>query len=75
MKKFEYRFNFNPMLKEFILNNLPVCKEKQEDIILELLLNGEKTISIALDTGYDYRTICRRKKDLYYKIQDLLSSN
>ena len=72
MKKFEYRFNFKPQIREYILNNIDLCVERDEDKILNLLLDGMTGEDIAIETGYSYRTICRRKKDLSNKIKETL---
>lgn len=74
MKKFEYRFNYKEPVKQTILSNLELCIERDEDKILPLLLDGLTGEEIAIETGYSYRTICRRKKDLDKKIKDFLAS-
>lgn len=72
MKKFEYRFNYKPAIREHILANIELCIERHEDKILNLLLDGLSTEAVANETGYSYRTICRRKKDLDSKIKNIL---
>lgn len=74
MKKFEYRFKFKPQIRDYILANIELCVERDEDKILNLLLDGMSGEAVAIETGYSYRTICRRKKDLNNKIKDLLLS-
>ena len=72
MKRFEYRFNFKPKIREYILDNIELCVERDEDKILNLLLDGMSGEAVAMETGYSYRTICRRKKDLSNKIKETL---
>lgn len=74
MKKFEYRFNYKPQIQQHILDNIELCVERDEGKILNLLFNGMTAEAVAIETGYSYRTICRRKKDLYNKIKDILWS-
>ena len=72
MKRFEYRFNYKPEIKNHILNKIELCLERDEDKILNLLFSGLTTEAVAIETGYSYRTICRRKKDLNNKIKTIL---
>lgn len=74
MKKFEYRFNYKPQIQQHILDNIELCVERDEGKILNLLFSGMTAEAVAIETGYSYRTICRRKKDLYNKIKDILWS-
>lgn len=72
MKAFQYNFSPKPVLKDYILSNLFLCDEKCEREILELLYKGKTCEQISAEVGYSPRTIARRRKDLYYRIKDLL---
>lgn len=73
MKKFEYRFQYNPAKYNFIVSNMHLCEEKREKEILEMLHNGKTCEQVGAELGYSARTIARRRKDLYYRIKDLMS--
>lgn len=73
MKKFEYRFRYSPAKYDFILNNISLCEEKQEKEILEMVCKGKTCEQVGAELGYSARTIARRRKDLYYRIRDLMS--
>ena len=73
MKRFEYHFQYSPAKYNFILENIPLCEEKQEKEILEMVCKGKTCEQVGAELGYSARTIARRRKDLYYRIRDLMS--
>lgn len=72
MKCFEYSFNYKPTIQEYIFSNISLCEEKKEKEILELVCKGKTCEQISAEVGYSPRTIARRRKDLYYKIKNLM---
>ena len=72
MKTFEYRYNYKPMILDYIMNSDLLNEHKQEKKILQLILKGKTCIEIAEDIGYCERTIQTRRRDIYEKTKDLM---
>lgn len=66
MKKFEYKFKYNSITRDTILNDKYLLT-KQERNILDLTLQGYSIKEISNELSYSERTIQRRRKSIYEK--------
>lgn len=66
MKKFEYKFKYNSITRDIILNDKYLLT-KQERNILDLTLQGYSIKEISNELSYSERTIQRRRKSIYEK--------
>lgn len=74
MRPMNYKFNYKPEIYEHIMRNIYLSKEKQEDVILDLLRQGKTCQQIGEQVNYSERTIQRKRKELNNRIQDLFLS-
>ncbi len=68
MKKPHYYFDMSKETYDFIINKGILRESKKEKTILDLCLQGMSIKEIVYKTGYSFRTINNRKKDIYTKI-------
>lgn len=73
MKNFEYRFNYSNEEYDKIINSNILNLFNDERVIFELLHAGVSGKEIAKQCNISYRTLCRRKQDVWWKIYHLLN--
>lgn len=74
MKKFQYSFRYNSADLTYIRVHIPFDEGKREKEIFELLIKGYTCNKISEETGICARTIQRRRKEIYYKVLNGLST-
>lgn len=67
MKQFNYTYNYDPAMYEFILSKNILNKCKKEDKIIKKLVEGYTCKEIGDKLGYSERTIQNRRRDIYLK--------
>ena len=72
IKTFNYTYNYNPSIYDYIMSTMILNERKQEKKILSLLVKGKTCAEIADEVGYCERTIQTRRKDIYEKTKDLM---
>lgn len=72
IKKGHYYFDMSEETYNFILKKGLLKESKREKTILDLCIKGEPIKAIMQKTGYSYRTISYRKKDIFTKINKYL---
>lgn len=70
MKTFEYYFDYSPEAYNYIMSSR-ILRNRDKNILKDFV-NGKKTKEIAIDNGCSYRTICSRRKEIYYKTKELM---
>jgi len=68
MKKPHYYFDMPKETYEFIIKKGILKESLKEKTILDLCLQGMSIKEIMIKTGYSFRTINYRKKDIYDRI-------
>lgn len=68
MEKPHYYFDMPKETYDFIIKKGILKESKKEKTILDLCLQGMSIKEIMIKTGYSFRTINYRKKDIYSKI-------
>lgn len=66
MKKFEYKFKYNSITRDTILNDKYLLTKQEKDI-LDLTLQGYSIKEISNELSYSESTIQRRRKSIYEK--------
>lgn len=67
MKTFQYSYNYQPELYEFVLKSNLLNHKKDEHKILKELVKGYTCKEIGDKLNYSERTIQNRRKEIYYK--------
>lgn len=67
MKTFQYSYEYEPEMYNYILSSNILNKKKDEDKIFKALVNGYTAKEIGLKVHYSERTIQTRRKDIYDK--------
>jgi len=70
MKTFEYYFDYSQEAYNYIMSSRLL--RNRDKSILKDLVSGKKSKEIAIDNKCSYRTICTRRKEIYYKTKDLM---
>lgn len=65
MKKYEYYFDFSEDALDYIMKSKIL--RNRDKRILKQLTEGKKTKEIAVESGYSYRTLCTRRKEIFEK--------
>lgn len=74
MKRFQYNFNYEPSDLTYIRIHILFDERKKEKEIFELLVKGYTCNQISEKTNICPRTIQRRRKEIYYKVLNGLST-
>lgn len=74
LKRFEYNFKHSRDDILYLRKNLSFDAHKNEDIIFNYLIQGCTCEEISKQTGWCERTIQRRRKGLYYKINECINN-
>lgn len=70
MKTLEYYFDYTPEAYNYIMSSqLLRNRDKQ---ILKSFVEGKKTKEIAIENNCSYRTICTRRKEIFYKTKQFM---
>lgn len=75
MENFAYNFEFSIDIYNFIIDNVPLYDYHKEKEIFDLLYQGYPCREIGEKLGCSTRTIQRRKRDIYKKIEKFLMQN
>lgn len=67
MKLFEYKYEFEPEMYNYILSTNILNKKKYEHKIFKNLVAGYTAKEIGKKIHYSERTIQNRRRDIYYK--------
>ena len=67
MKAFQYTYNFEPEMYNFVLASNILNKKKREDKIFISLVEGYNAKEISKKYHYSVPTILNRRKDIYEK--------
>ena len=67
MKLFQYTYNYEPEMYNYILSTNILNKKKYEDKIFKALVKGFNCKEIGDKVHFSERTIQNRRKDIYYK--------
>lgn len=67
MKKFEYKYVFEPEMYKYILSTNILNKRKDEDKIFRSLVAGYTAKQIGKRYHYSESTIWNRRRDIYNK--------
>ena len=67
MKKFEYKYNFEPEMYKYILSTNILNKKKDEHKIFKSLVAGYSAKEIGRKVHYSERTIQTRRRHIYNK--------
>lgn len=70
MKTFEYYFDYTPEAYNYIMASR-ILRNRDKNILKDLV-NGKKSKEIAIENKCSYRTICNRRKEIYYKTKELM---
>lgn len=69
MKTFQYTYNYDPSLYQFILSSNILNKKKDEPKIFKELVAGYTCKEIGKKFHYHERTIQNRRKEIYKKTE------
>lgn len=67
MKTFQYSFDYEPEMYNYILSTNILNKKKREDKIFVSLVQGYSAEEISKKHHYSVPTILNRRKDIYNK--------
>lgn len=70
MKTFEYYYDYTPEAYNYIMSS-KILRNRDKKILQDLVA-GKKTKEIAIENNCSYRTLCERRKEIYYKTKDLM---
>lgn len=70
MKTFEYYYDYTPEAYNYIMSS-KILRNRDKKILRDLV-SGKKTKEIAINNNCSYRTLCTRRKEIFYKTKDLM---
>ena len=68
----QYTYNYKPAIYKYIQDSNILDKNKKENEILGMLVDGRTCSEIGNKIGYSERTVQRRRKEIYNKTKDLM---